>query len=139
MLSRAVVAHAFNPSTWEAEADRFLSSGPAWSSRVSSRTARATQRNPVSKNQKKKINKKAKFPYILESSVTLCPCPHIAFLLYCSQNFDDSHQRQNIGWLLALGFQNPHGKESSLYTVHSQTLSYNIVKDQEEPLLLLQN
>jgi hypothetical protein len=28
---RAVVAHAFNPSTWEAEAGRFLSSGPAWS------------------------------------------------------------------------------------------------------------
>jgi hypothetical protein len=29
--SRAVVAHAFNPSTWEAEAGRFLSSRPAWS------------------------------------------------------------------------------------------------------------
>jgi hypothetical protein len=28
---RAVVAHAFNPSTWEAEAGRFLSSRPAWS------------------------------------------------------------------------------------------------------------
>jgi hypothetical protein len=28
---RAVVAHAFNPSTWEAEADGFLSSRPAWS------------------------------------------------------------------------------------------------------------
>jgi hypothetical protein len=27
-----VVAHAFNPSTWEAEAGRFLSSRPAWSS-----------------------------------------------------------------------------------------------------------
>jgi hypothetical protein len=26
-----VVAHAFNPSTWEAEAGRFLSSRPAWS------------------------------------------------------------------------------------------------------------
>jgi len=26
-----VVAHAFNPSTWEAEADGFLSSRPAWS------------------------------------------------------------------------------------------------------------
>jgi hypothetical protein len=26
-----VVAHAFNPSTWEAEAERFLSSRPAWS------------------------------------------------------------------------------------------------------------
>jgi hypothetical protein len=29
--SWAVVAHAFNPSTWEAEAGRFLSSRPAWS------------------------------------------------------------------------------------------------------------
>jgi hypothetical protein len=26
-----VVAHAFNPSTWEAEAGRFLSLRPAWS------------------------------------------------------------------------------------------------------------
>jgi hypothetical protein len=30
-LSRTVVAYAFNPSTWEAEAGRFLSSRPAWS------------------------------------------------------------------------------------------------------------
>jgi hypothetical protein len=44
-----VVAHAFNPSTWEAEAGRFLSS----------RTARATQRNPVSNNNNNK-NKKQK-------------------------------------------------------------------------------
>ena len=29
--SGAVVAHAFNPSTWEAEASRFLSLRPAWS------------------------------------------------------------------------------------------------------------
>jgi hypothetical protein len=29
--SWAVVAHAFNPSTWEAEAGRFLSLRPAWS------------------------------------------------------------------------------------------------------------
>ncbi|XP_006498938.1 myb-related protein B isoform X2 [Mus musculus] len=29
--ARAVVAHAFNPSTWEAEAGGFLSSRPAWS------------------------------------------------------------------------------------------------------------
>jgi hypothetical protein len=29
--SRAVVAHAFNPSTREAEAGEFLSSRPAWS------------------------------------------------------------------------------------------------------------
>jgi hypothetical protein len=29
--SRAVVAHAFNPSTWETETGGFLSSRPAWS------------------------------------------------------------------------------------------------------------
>jgi hypothetical protein len=61
-----VVVHAFNPSTWEAEAGGFLSSRPAWSTRVSSRTARATQRNPVSNNNnnnnntKKKTNKNKK-------------------------------------------------------------------------------
>jgi hypothetical protein len=37
------VALAFNPSTWEDEAGGFLSS----------RTARTTQRNPVSKNKTK--------------------------------------------------------------------------------------
>jgi hypothetical protein len=41
--SRAVVAHAFNPSTWEAEAGGFLSL----------RTARATERNPVFENKNK--------------------------------------------------------------------------------------
>jgi hypothetical protein len=30
---QAVVVHAFNPSTWEAEAGRFLSSRPAWSTK----------------------------------------------------------------------------------------------------------
>jgi hypothetical protein len=30
-IGRAVVAHAFNPSTWEAEAGGFLSLRPAWS------------------------------------------------------------------------------------------------------------
>jgi hypothetical protein len=29
--SRAMVAHTFNPSTWEAEAGGFLSLRPAWS------------------------------------------------------------------------------------------------------------
>jgi len=51
------VAHAFNPSTWEAEAGGFLSSRPAWG------TARPTQRNPVSKKQKTKQKKRlAKHP-----------------------------------------------------------------------------
>jgi hypothetical protein len=46
--SQVVVAHAFNPSTWEAEAGGFLSS----------RTTRDTQRNPVSKKNKNKQTKK---------------------------------------------------------------------------------
>jgi hypothetical protein len=46
-----VVAHALNHSTQEA--GRFLSSRPAWSTKwVPSRTARAIQRNPVSKTNK---------------------------------------------------------------------------------------
>jgi hypothetical protein len=32
-LEPGVVAHAFNPSTWEAEAGGFLSSRPAWSTK----------------------------------------------------------------------------------------------------------
>jgi hypothetical protein len=33
IFCRAVVAHAFNPSTWEAEAGGFLSLRPAWSTK----------------------------------------------------------------------------------------------------------
>jgi hypothetical protein len=33
MICQAVVAHAFDPSTWEAEAGGFLSSRPAWSTK----------------------------------------------------------------------------------------------------------
>jgi hypothetical protein len=59
----AVVVHAFNPSTWEAEAGGEAS----LVYRVSSRTARALQRNPVLKNQKKtqptnQTNKQTKNP-----------------------------------------------------------------------------
>ena len=46
-----MVVHAFNPSTWEAEAGGFLSSEANLVYTVSFRTARATQRNPVSKNK----------------------------------------------------------------------------------------
>jgi hypothetical protein len=49
-LKLGVVVHAFNPSTWEAEAGGFLSL----------RTARATQRNPVLEKKKKKKEKKKK-------------------------------------------------------------------------------
>ena len=48
-----MVAHAFNPSIWEAEAGGFLSL--AWSTKVSSRTARETL-SWKNKTQQKKTN-----------------------------------------------------------------------------------
>jgi hypothetical protein len=67
--------------------------------RVSSRTARATQRNPVLKNQKKKKKKKErkeKKRKLTGSDIcSLCPdqsyvfvrkvfCEHITYLIYCT-------------------------------------------------------
>jgi hypothetical protein len=52
-----VVAHTFNPSTWEAEAGRFLSSRPTWSTNwVPGQPG--LQRNPVSEKKQKTENKK---------------------------------------------------------------------------------
>jgi hypothetical protein len=45
-----VVLHGFNPSPWAAEAGLVY--------KVSSRTAKAIQRNPVSERKKKKKNKR---------------------------------------------------------------------------------
>ena len=63
-----MVVHAFNLSTWEAEAGGSLSSFKAsLAYRVSSRTARtarAIQRNPVSKKQNK-TNKQTKESLVL--------------------------------------------------------------------------
>jgi hypothetical protein len=51
---QVMVMYTFNPSTREAEAGRSLSEFKAsLVYRVSSRTARATQRNPVSTNKQK--------------------------------------------------------------------------------------
>ena len=46
---KPVVAHAFNPSTWEARGRRISEFEASLIYKVSSRTARAIQRNPVSK------------------------------------------------------------------------------------------
>jgi hypothetical protein len=47
-----VVAHAFDPSTQEAEAGGFLSLRPAWSTKwVSSRTAGKTKQNKTKNNK----------------------------------------------------------------------------------------
>jgi hypothetical protein len=41
------VVHTLDPPTWEAEAGGLLNLRSVWIYRVNSRTARATQRNPV--------------------------------------------------------------------------------------------
>jgi hypothetical protein len=53
------MAHAFNPSTWEAEADQFEFEA-SLVYRVSSRKARAIQRNPVLKKAKQQTKNKNK-------------------------------------------------------------------------------
>jgi hypothetical protein len=47
ILEPGVVAYTFNPSTWEAEAGGLFEASLVY--KVSSRTARTTQRNPVLK------------------------------------------------------------------------------------------
>ena len=44
-----MVAHAFNPSTWEAEASEFLSSRPAWSTK---KKQKHTKQNKTKKTKK---------------------------------------------------------------------------------------
>ena len=88
------MAHTFNPSTREAEAGRRISELKAsLAYRVSSRTARATQRNPASKNQKKKKKKKREREREREkkekkketNSCFRCRC-RFSLLLKCSED-----------------------------------------------------
>jgi hypothetical protein len=70
-----VVVHAFDPKIWEAEAGWISEFEASLVYRVSSRTARDTQRNPVSKNQKDIKNEEMeKFDFDTESKL-----PRLAF------------------------------------------------------------
>ena len=60
VLWHALVVHTFMPSTREAEAGGSLEFQASPVYRVSARTARAPQRNPVSKNKKIKFKLKNK-------------------------------------------------------------------------------
>jgi hypothetical protein len=52
-----MVAHTFNPSTWEAEAGRFLSSRPAWSTKWFPGQPGLHRETLSRKNKKQKTNK----------------------------------------------------------------------------------
>ena len=64
--SQAVVAHAFNPSTWEAEAGKIsVSSRPTWFTRASFRTGFKATEKPC---LEKKNNKKKYLSYTFAST-----------------------------------------------------------------------
>ena len=56
-ISPGVVAHAFNPSTWEAEAGRFLSLRPAWS--IEFQDSQGYTEKPCLEKQNKQTKKKS--------------------------------------------------------------------------------
>jgi hypothetical protein len=53
-MCQEVVEHAFNPSTWEAEAGRFLSSRPAWSTQNEFQDSQSYTEKPCLEKPKKK-------------------------------------------------------------------------------------
>jgi hypothetical protein len=77
-------SYAFNPITWEAEAGGFSEFKPSLVYKVSSRTARATQRNPVSKNKQKQQQQK-------NSILTLLPSlPHEVYSIHAKHTWPQS-------------------------------------------------
>jgi hypothetical protein len=69
-----VVVHAFNPSTLGGRGRQISEFKASLVYRVSSRTARAIQRNPVSKNQKINKYKKRKTLKALRFNVVTQTC-----------------------------------------------------------------
>jgi hypothetical protein len=60
ICSRAVAVHTFNPSTWEVEAGGFLSSRPAWSTKVEFQDSQGYTEKPCLNKTKTKQNKTKK-------------------------------------------------------------------------------
>jgi hypothetical protein len=93
---RAVMAHAFNPSTCEAEAGGFLSLRPAWSTKLNSRTARAIQSNSVLKNKQTKQQNKT---IILLKKNNLLPVAYWTRKLYMPQYRGTPGPKRGSGWV----------------------------------------
>ena len=88
-----MVAHVFNPSTREAEADRSLESEASLVYRVNSRTVSTTQRTPFSKNQKlkekEKNRKEERVAVVMESIHSNSPQYNTYFLsLGCTDRIE---------------------------------------------------
>jgi hypothetical protein len=95
--SQAVVVHAFNPSTWEAEAGRFLSSRPTWSTESVPGQPGYTERPCLKKQNKTNKKKKIVFqqPGMKEGSPSLLPLPTLPVSL---PPFTCSESHQEVMW-----------------------------------------
>jgi hypothetical protein len=97
IYSWAVVAHAFNPSTWEAKAGRFLSSRPAWSTEHLGGAEGTIQRNPVSKNKTK------------QKKLSVCLCVSEYECRY-SRSPEEGSRSLGAGVTCSWEVPNPHAK-----------------------------
>ena len=94
-LGRAVVAHTFNPSTLGGRGRRISELEASLVYRVSSRTARATQRNHVLKDQKKEKKKKRKEKKL---KLDFCYSSKIAMMSLISGHTEMSILHNFIQW-----------------------------------------
>jgi hypothetical protein len=76
-----VVAHAFNPSTWETEAGRFLSSRPAWATEWVSGRPRLHRETLSRKTNKNKQTIKQKQNLLLLFKKNMYSSQHILFYI----------------------------------------------------------
>jgi hypothetical protein len=86
------VAHTFNPSTWEAEAGRFLSSRPAWSTKwVPGQPGLYRETLSPKKKQKQKQNKTKSISTVwclsLSIDYGLLPWHHRTFEVDIASNY----------------------------------------------------
>jgi hypothetical protein len=98
-----VVAHAFNPSTWEAEAGRSLSWRPAWSTEWvpgQPELHRETLSHPPPKPNKTKEEKRLSWVHGFEG---FCPCSndHLTMLLLwvCGKGYHGRSKNESNAYL----------------------------------------
>jgi hypothetical protein len=85
-MQPGMVAHAFNPSTWEAEAGGFLSSRPAWSTKWVPGQSGLHRETLSRKTKKKKKKDNAIFPpkkLLIYTTYTICHGKMYHTILFC--------------------------------------------------------
>jgi hypothetical protein len=85
-----VVAHAFNPSTWKAEAGEFLSSRPAWSTKRGPGQPGLYRETLAGKQNKTKQNKTKEVIYCSNAFQAICHflSHQVQYALFYVEAFD---------------------------------------------------